>query len=361
MPVHLIRDGDTPGRIAGRYGIPERWLYKANDYYDFDDMRPGRRIYIPDYEYDYYDYPKQWGRYKYHDGIRFDLRTGRKRFRPGEKVSIIFSYCNLSDVPRRLRYDDACLYDFKCLRGGRDIWRWSEKNRYERGRRSMLLQPGECRTYRGKWDLCDRVGDHVRHGPYILRAYDRSRELRDHYVDTGLEVLKTNDTIIADGDTCSRSNMLINPGLDNWVDSTTPAGWSAQNVNRATLERSGRYAAEMGTRPGNQALLAQIVGAAPGRSYRIAFWAMENVRGQNSKYTLEVSVHSLDQQSSQIGRVDPVFRPDRLPDNAYRQYSFETGALPAGTRGIQLRFVFRPQSSNRTRVRIDDVELTCIS
>ncbi len=364
MPVYLIKNGDTPARIAGRYSIPERWLYKANDYFDFDDIRPGRRVYIPDYEYDYYDYPKEWGRHKYYDGIRYDIRTGRKYFRPGEDVSIIFSYCNLADEPKRLRYDDACLYDFKCLRNGRDIWRWSEKNNYGYGRRSMLLQPGECRTFNGRWDLCGRDGYHVKPGPYVLRACDRSWELRNQYVDTGLEVLKSNEQqniIISGNDTCSKSNMLINPSFDMWTNSSTPAGWSAQNVSRTTQERSGRYAAELGARPEDQALLAQIIGAAPGRSYRIAFWTMEVARtGNNSNFDLEVTVHSLNQQGRQISRVGPVFKPDRLPDNAYRQYSFETGPLPAGTKGIQLRFLFLPRSGNTKKVRIDDVELTCI-
>ncbi|WP_347490337.1 BsuPI-related putative proteinase inhibitor [Desulfoscipio sp. XC116] len=366
MPVYLIKDGDTPSRIAGRYNIPERWLYKANDYYDFDDFRPGRHVYIPDYEYDYYDYPRQWGRYKYYDGMRYDIRTGRKHFRRGEKVPIIFSYCNLSDVPRRFRYDDARLFDFECRRGGKDIWCWSEKNKYDRGSRSMLLKPGECRTHRGEWDLYDRWGDYVHHGPYILRAYDRSRELRKNYVDTGIELLKQPDdkqnVIISDIDGCSKSNMLVNPGLDRWVDSYTPAGWSAQNVNRSALERSGRYAAEMGTRSLDQALLAQTTGAASGRSYRVGFWTMESARaGRDSKFDLEVTVHPLDQQGRQIGRVGPVFKPGRLSDSAYRQYLFTTDALPAGTKGLQLRFVFRPRSGNASRVKIDDVGLACIS
>lgn len=363
LPVHLIKDGDTPTRIAGRYGIPERWLYKANDYFDFDDIRPGRRIYIPDNEYDYYDYPKQWGRYKYHDGIRYDMRIGRKHFRPGERVPIIFSYCNLSDVPKRLRYDDARLFDFECFRGGKKIWCWSDKNKFDRGRRSMLLRPGECRTYRAEWDLYDRKGHHVKHGHYILRGYDRSRELKKHHVDTGLTVLKPNEKqIIPGGSTCPKTNMLTNPSLDQWSTGNTPVGWSAQNVNKTSTGYSGRYAAELGTRPLNQALLAQIVGAAPNRVYRVAFWAMAHEHtNQRSSFDLEVTVHPLDRQRRQIGRVDPVFRPDRLPGDNYRQYFFTTGVMPAGTRGIQLRFIFRPRSGNISKVRIDDVELTCIS
>ena len=364
MPVHLIKAGDTTNRIAGRYGIPERWLYKANDYFDFDDFRPGRRIYIPDYEYDYYDYPKEWGRHKYHEGIRYDLRTGRKRFRPGENVSIIFSYCNLSDKPKRLRYDDARLYDFKCLRGGKDIWRWSEKNKYAHGRQTMLLKPGECRTFHGDWDFCERTGSRVKPGAYVLRAYDRSRELRDKYVDIGVEMFnpKKQDNITIPGkDTCSQSNMLFNPDLDNWTSSNTPTGWSAQNLSRSIRRQTGRYAAELGTRPLDQALLAQVIGAAPRRSYQVTFWAMEASSGVNqSNFDLEVTVHPLDQQSRQIGRLGPVFRPAQLPGDAYKRYSFTTELLPSGAGGMQLRFIFRPRSGNTNKVRVDDVELTCL-
>ncbi|KJS13520.1 MAG: hypothetical protein VR67_03785 [Peptococcaceae bacterium BRH_c8a] len=366
MPTHLIRAGETPALIAERYGVPERWLYQANNYYGTDYARPGRRIYIPDYEYDYYDYPRQWGRNRYRDGMRYEIITGRKHFRPSKEIPVIFSYCNLSDRPRTLRYDDARLYDIVTSRGGREIWRWSDGYNYDRGSQTMLLQPGECRTYQADWDLRDRHGAYVKHGPYTLRAYDRSQELRTHYVDTDVEVLdpevEQNVFISTNSTPCPNTNILLNAGLEQWVDRTTPRAWSALNLQNTSQANSGNYAAELGSKPLNQAVLSQLVRAEPDRTYRVVFGAMENVNnGNNGNFDLEAAVYVFDQQSRQIGRVDPVYTPDQLPDNDYREYSFNTGALPAGTHSMELRFTFRPRSGNRSRVRIDDVELTCVN
>lgn len=370
MPSHLIREGETPARIAERYGVPEKWLYQANNYYGTDYARPGRRIYIPDYEYDYYDYPRQWGRYRYRDGMRYEIITGRKHFRPRKKIPVIFSYCNLSDRTRRLRYDDARLYDFVTmhggtLHGGQELWRWSDSYKYDRGGRSMLLQPGECRTYKADWDLRDRRGSYVKHGPYTLRAHDWSRELRTHYVDTDVEVLDPEVEQYVFSSTkstpCPNTNILLNPGLEQWLDRTTPRAWSALNLQKTAQVNSGSYAAELGSKPLNQAILSQLVSAEPGRTYRVVFGAMESVNhGSSGNFELEAAVYVFDQQGRQIGRVDPVYTPGELPDNDYREYSFNTGALPAGTQNMELRFVFRPRSGNRSRVRIDDVKLTCV-
>lgn len=357
MPVHLIGDGDTPSRIARRYGVPDRWLYHANNYFDFKEMRPGRRIYIPEYKYKYYDYPSQWGRYIYRDGLRYEILTGRRRFRYDEEVPVIFSYCNLSETPRRLRYDDARLYDFVALHGGVELWRWSDGYKYDGGSRTMLLQPGECRTLRADWDLRDRWGYHVNNGRYYVRAYDRSRELKDRYVDTEIEVLSSS----TNRDPCPKTNMLINPGLEDWSDRYSPMAWSGQNLHNTTRAHSGRYAAELGTRTTNRAVLSQTMNADLRRTYRVEFWAMENVRsGQNGNFDLNAAIFAYDNDDHQIGRVDPVYKPKDLPNNTYRKYSFETGTLPAGTRRIELRFIFQPRSGNESNVRIDDVVLTCI-
>lgn len=367
MPSHLIRAGETPARIAEQYGVPEKWLYQANTYYGRDYARPGRRIYIPDYEYDYYEYPRQWGRHRYRDGMRYEIITGRKHFRPHKNVTVIFSYCNLSDRPRRLRYDDARLYDFVTMRHhGREIWRWSDGRKYGRDGRSMLLKPGECRTFNVDWDLHDRRGHHVKHGPYILRAHDWSRELRAHHVDTDVEVLDTEvekHVFVSDkkSKSCPDENILINPGFEQWVDQDMPRAWSALNVHQSSRAGAGSYAAELGSKPLNQAVLSQLVRAEPGRTYRVVFGAMENVDSRGSgNFELQATVYVFDQQSRQIGRVDPVYTPDALPDNNYREFTFNTGVMPTGTNSMELRFAFRPRSGNHSKVRIDGVILTCV-
>ena len=161
---------------------------------------------------------------------------------------------------------------------------------------------------------------------------------------------------------CPKTNMLLNPGLEDWLDHDTPRAWSFQNLQRTTRAHSGSYAAQLGVKPLNRAVLSQLVGAKPGRTYQVVFWAMEHVNGaSNGTFELEAAVYVFDQEGRQIGRVDPVYTPGELPDNNYREFSFKTGALPADTHSMELRFVFRPRSGNRNRLYIDDVELTFVN
>ena len=159
---------------------------------------------------------------------------------------------------------------------------------------------------------------------------------------------------------CPRKNIIRDPGMELWSDGKLDA-WYTQNVSRTNQAHSGSYAAELGRSINQQALLSQRVKAAPDRIFQVTFWARENVRaGGVSRYTVEPQIYVYNIAGELIGRVDPVFTMDNIPNNTYKQFSFTSGVLPAGTSEMELRFIFRPNSNNTNTVKIDDVNVICV-
>ncbi|WP_027364859.1 BsuPI-related putative proteinase inhibitor [Desulfotruncus alcoholivorax] len=354
MATYKIKGGDTPGRVADRHGLMPQPA-KLNNIKDFRQS-----AYIPDYDYNYYEYPRD-SEYatRYYDGIRYDIRTRRRRYYHGEDIPVIFSYCNLSERPRIFRYPDGRRVNFVVMHHGREIRRWTDADFADYKSGDFVLQPGECRTYRTSWDLRDHRGYYVNHGPHIIRAYDRSDRRR--YVEAGVEVLGPETGPSKVYSPCSRSNMLRNPGFEEWLDRNVPENWSAANVNRSRMAHSGNYAAELGAAADKRALLSQSVPGEPGRIYEVTLWASENLLlGRKSDFSLEVAIFVYNSLGRQIGRVDPVYKPDSLPNGTYQQYTFTTGVLPFGTDWMELRFEFRPTTGNTSTVLVDDVSLRCM-
>src|SRR5690606_9099894 len=102
--------------------------------------------------------------------------------------------------------------------------------------------------------------------------------------------------------------------------------------------------------------------AGPNFNYQITFWARERIRNAAlGRYVLEAAIYVYDRSGRFIGRVDPSFTSNTIPDRTYQQFRFTTGVLPAGTDRAELRFIFRPLIGNTNSVIIDDVDMVCVS
>ncbi|SFG58543.1 LysM domain-containing protein [Desulfotomaculum arcticum] len=359
MATYQIKRGDTLHQVAERHGLTPQQLAELNGFREFKQFRAGQRVYIPDYAYDYYEYPRE-SEYatRYYDDIRYDIRTRRRRCHHGEDIPIIYSYCNLAKRPKSFRYPDGRRVGFVVSHHGREIRRWDDHDFGYHKSGVFMLGPGECRTYRSSWDLRDHRGYYVSHGPHIIRAYDRSYSKR--YVEADVEVLGIETGPSKVYSPCSRSNMLRNPDFEKWLDRNVPENWSAVNVKRSSRAHSGNYAAELGAAADKRAILSQSVPGASGRIYEVTFWASENLLlGRVSDFKLEVAIYVYNDRGRQIGRVDPVYRPESLPNGTYQQFTFSTGLLPSGTDWMELRFEFRPGTGNISSVLVDDVSLKC--
>ena len=198
---------------------------------------------------------------------------------------------------------------------------------------------------------------------FTIRAEKVARQLRNQFVQNRIEVVsRPGPPVPPPQERCPRTNMLANPGLDEWANPTTPRSWVGVNVRRSRLAYSGSFAAELGADSDRQALLYQSVPAGPRLNYRITFWARERIRRDGlSRYILEAAVYVYDRNGRYIGRVDPAYSPTAIPDRTYQQFRFTTGVLPAGTDRAELRFIFRPRTGNDNSVIIDEVEMICVS
>lgn len=167
-------------------------------------------------------------------------------------------------------------------------------------------------------------------------------------------------------DVCPPGNLLEDPGLEQWV-GNVPVFWGATaNVAPTSTVHGGSRAAELGCpSPTVEAAIFQTVrnntAIAPGRTYRLSFWARENVAAAPvSNYVLNVDVRFFNRTGQQIDGVHQSFNSATIPDNAYQQFTMSTPAAPAGTASALVRFTFVPGANNTNNVKIDDVNFECV-
>lgn len=108
------------------------------------------------------------------------------------------------------------------------------------------------------------------------------------------------------------------------------------------------------------AMLSQRADIEAGRIYDLTWWARQNVvRGGVARFILFVEIFYFDRAGVFVGRTEPRFSQENIPDNRYLRLSLSTGRVPAGARTAEVRFTFEPGAGNSSRVKIDNVELRC--
>jgi len=106
--------------------------------------------------------------------------------------------------------------------------------------------------------------------------------------------------------------------------------------------------------------LSQRTNIEAGRIYDLIWWARENVpAGAAGRFILFAEIFYYDRSGTFVGRTEPRFSQENIPDNRYQRYTLSTGRVPAGARTAEVRFTFEPGAGNASRVKIDDVELRC--
>lgn len=370
MDIYEVKAGESLYIIARTFGTTVEELVRLNNIEDPDDISAGQQLLVPAAD------PgtgtggaagmtRQADRTYATttvDGLRYILITDRRQYQRGEQVLITFIKCNVSSGTIVLNYPTAQRFDVVALRDGREVWRWSDGRFFAQVTGTERLRPGDCRTYTATWDLRNKQGNFVAPDTFTIRAENVAAELRNRFVQARIKVVSRPRPPAPSPGRCPKTNMLANPGFEEWVNPTTPRIWAATNVRRSRLAHDGIYAAELGRDPGRQGVLRQSVPAGPRLNYQITFWTRERIRDSGmSRYILEAAVYVYDRAGNFIGRVDPVFSPAVIPDRTYQQYRFTTGVLPTGTDRAELRFIFRPRTGNNNSVIIDDVEMICIS
>ncbi len=298
------------------------------------------------------------------NGLRYTLTTDRREYHRGDQVRITFTKCNVSSRTITLNYPSGRRFEIAALRNGREVWSWSGSGGQGSGQRggTERLRPGECRTYRATWDLRDRRGNYVEQGTYTIRAENTAVQLRNRFVQTRVEVVTRPTPPTPPTNRCQRTNMLANPGFEDWVSPSNPRYWTANNVRRSEISQSGRFAAELGADSGREASLRQSVPVGGRLNYQVTFRARERIKGSGlGRYALDATIYLYDRQGRFIGRIDPSYSPSSIPDRNFQQFRFTTGVLPAGADRAELRLTFRPRTGNTNSVIIDNVEMVCVS
>lgn len=80
-------------------------------------------------------------------GMAVSLTTDRNVYRQGDEIVARVKVINLSEEIIKLRYRSGQLYDLYLVKGGQEVWRWSEGKYFTMALIQRELKPGEGLEY----------------------------------------------------------------------------------------------------------------------------------------------------------------------------------------------------------------------
>jgi len=367
MPIYYtVRTGDTLLFIARRYGTTVENLVALNQIANPNLIYVGQTLLIsPDNAGE----PGMGGNTasKLIDSLRYVLTTDKKSYQRGETVRITLTKTNTSSSSKSLFYNTGQRYDFEAVRSdGTVLWRWSRGRMFNQQTSTVVLHPGQRQVYTATWDQRNQQGNLVVPQTIIIRGYNWARNLQNQYVPVNIAITQSGTTLpptTRPPERCQPGvNLINNGGFEDWPNANAlPPGWQGKNVSRLEFIRhTGRYSARMGDNPRQNATLYQSVEASSGRVYRLAFWLREIPQvppGSNFRFRARIFFYN--ELGRLIGTADPEYSEDYVPEN-FVQYSFTSGLTPIGTRRMEARFRFIPESGNNNAVALDDVFTECL-
>jgi len=359
--TYTVQTGDTLFLIARRFGTTVEKLAQLNNIKNPEEIFVGQVLAIPDSVVGEISGAaagnQKTRRVK---GLLYTMSTNKLQYRQGENITINLVKTNVSNSDINLRYRTSQRYDFVIKRGldQREIWRWSRGQSFAQGTSNVVLSPGSRQVFRVSWDQRNNRGEQVKPGTYTIEGFNVAEGLREERISTTIIIRAAVEPGPATAPHIGK-NLLINPGFEDWPSrASLPAGWTGNNLFRATLSRTGNYAAELGAIHNERAVLSQRVNIEPGRIYELSWWARENLQpGGAARFVLFVEIFYYNRTGGFVGRTEPRYSQQDIPDNAYQKYSLFTGRVPSGARIAEVRFTFEPSGGNNNTVKIDDVEL----
>jgi len=372
--TYTVQTGDTLFLIARRFDTTVERLIQANNIADPNSIFVGQTLVIPEGE-GVGETVITAGNQETRRirGIRYVLYTNKSVYRQGEDVVITLVKTNVTSRNITLRYRTSQRYDFVAKRSQdqREIWRWSRGRSFAQVASDVTLGPGSSQTFRVTWNQKNNRGQQVAPGTITIEGYNVAESLRNEAVSVNIRIRTAVEPTPTPTATptptvaptpCPGGNILVNPNFENWPrPASPPSGWTGSNLYRSTLSHRGNYAAELGAVHNESAVLFQRVNIEPGRIYELSWWARENIQpGGVGRFVLFAEIIYYNRAGDFVGRTEPRYSQQHIPDNAYQRYSLSTGRVPAGARVAEVRFTFEPSGNNNNTVKIDDVELRCL-
>ena len=298
-------------------------------------------------------------------GFRYTLRTNRAVYRLGQPVVLTLVKTNVSGSPITLRYPTGQRFDFIVRnRQGRVVWQWSRSRFFSQATARVVINPWESQVFTVTWDQRRNDGRLVDPGSFVVEGINVADRLKDFGISISFESRDTAPPRPGPGpgpSPCPQDNILVNPNFESWPNRyASPPGWSSSNVVRTTISRRGSYAAELGAVSNERALLTQRVPIDALRIYELSWYVRENAKlGGISRYVLIAEILYYSSAGQFVGRTEPRFSQESIPEDMFIRLSLSTGRVPSGARTAEVRFIFEPSAANSSTVKIDDVELRC--
>lgn len=370
--TYTVQTNDTLFLIARRFGTTVERLAQVNNITDPNRINVGQVLTIPgEGETGATEGTAAANRETRRvNGLLYVIFTDKSVYRRGEEVVITLVKTNVSGRNITLRYPTEQRFDFVARRGPgqREIWRWSRGRSFAQVASVETLRPGDSEVFQATWDQRDNRGRQVEPGTITIEGFNVARGFADEGISTTIRIraaveptLTPSPTVTPTATPCPNVNVLVNPGFEDWPNpALPPVGWTGSNLFRSTLSHTGNFAAELGAVHNERAVLSQRVAIEAGRIYDLIWWARENVQpGGVARFVLFVEIFYYNRAGDFVGRTEPRYSQESIPDNAYQRYSLSTGLVPPGARIAEVRFTFDPAGGNDNTVKIDDVELRC--
>ncbi|MCG9968060.1 BsuPI-related putative proteinase inhibitor [Pelotomaculum terephthalicicum JT] len=366
--TYTVQTGDTLFLIARRFGTTVERIIQANSIADPNTIFVGQTLTIPEDEGGAEASATAGNRAtRQVRGVRYVLYTNKSVYRRGEDVVITLVKTNVSGRNVTLRYRNAQRYDFVARRGQTEIWRWSRGRSFAQVASNVTLRSGSSQTFQVTWNQRNNRGQQVAAGDITIEGYNVARGFENVAVSVNIRIRSAVEPTPTPTPTvaptpCPGGNILVNPNFEDWPRAASfPRGWTGSNLYRSTLSHTGNYAAELGAVHNESAVLSQKVNIEPGRIYELSWRARENIQpGGVGRFVLFVEIIYTNRAGNFVGRTEPRYSQENIPNNAYQRYSLSTGRVPAGARIAEVRFTFEPSGNNNNTVKIDDVELRCL-
>ncbi|OPX83875.1 MAG: N-acetylmuramoyl-L-alanine amidase XlyA precursor [Pelotomaculum sp. PtaB.Bin104] len=370
--TYTVQSGDTLYSIARRFGSTVEILARVNNITDPAVIYVGQVLTIPEGEAAAAGETAAENQVSGSQvsgnqatrrvgGLLYTLSTNKSVYRQGEDVIITLVKTNVSGRNIDLTYRTTQRYDFVVRRRANqaEVWRWSRGRSFAQAISTITLRPGRRQTFRVAWDQSNNRGEPVPLGNYTIEGFNVARELRNEGISINIRISRSVEPTPTPTAGPGGRNLLVNPGFENWPRRDSPPfGWEGSNLFRSTTSRTGNYAAELGESHDERAVLSQRVRIEPGRIYELIWWARENIQpGGVDRFVLFVEIFYYNTAGNFVGRTEPRYTQQDIPNNAYQRYRLSTGRVPAGARVADVRFTFEPSGQNNNTVKIDDVIL----
>lgn len=111
------------------------------------------------------------------NGLRLELQVSKSQIKPGEAVELTLLVTNVTDSPLTLTFHSGQIFDFEVAKipppGSLApeilIWNWAHNKAFTLQIWTLVVQPGETKSYQVTWDGKDNNGNTVQ-DKFAIRA-----------------------------------------------------------------------------------------------------------------------------------------------------------------------------------------------